>query len=57
MKSFAEKVLIFIAVMMVVAGAGWFGRKAYKKSMERRLVSEAKRYLATNDIRNASLSL
>jgi predicted Zn-dependent protease len=57
MKGFTEKVLIFVAVMALVAGAGWFGRKAYKKTMERRLVSEAKRYLATNDLRSASLSL
>ena len=57
MKSFTNKILIFIAVMAAVAGAGWFGRKAYKKTMERRLVTEAKQYLEKKDFHNASLSL
>ncbi|HEX4265917.1 MAG TPA: hypothetical protein VH597_16405, partial [Verrucomicrobiae bacterium] len=57
MNSFLKKILIFVAVMAVVAGAGWFGRKAYKKSMERRLVSQARQYLAAKDFHNASLSL
>src|ERR1700743_2532847 len=57
MKSFVNKILIFIAVMAVVAGAGWFGRKAYKKTMERRLVSQSREYLARKDLPNASLSL
>ena len=57
MKSFSKKLLIFAAVMAVVAGAGWFGRKAYKKTMERRLVSQSREYLARKDFHNASLSL
>lgn len=57
MKSFVNKILIFVAVMAVVGGAGWFGRKAYKKTMERRLVAEAKHYIDKKDFHNASLSL
>ncbi len=57
MKSFTNKILIFVAVMAVVAGAGWFGRKAYKKTMERRLVAQAKQYMEKKDFHNASLSL
>ena len=57
MKSFVRKILIFVAVMAVVAGAGWFGRKTYKKTMETRLVSQARGYLAGKDFHNASLSL
>ena len=57
MKSFSKKILIFAAVMAVVAGAGWFGRKAYKKTMERRLVSQSGEYLARKDFHNASLAL
>jgi predicted Zn-dependent protease len=43
--------------MMAVAAAGWFGRKAYKHSTERRLVSQAAQYLKTNDFKNAELCL
>ena len=41
MKSFTNKILIFAVVMAALLGAGAFGRKAYKKSMERRLVSSS----------------
>ncbi len=43
--------------MAVVACAGWFGRKAYKKAAERRLVAEARVCLEKKDYRNAALSL
>jgi predicted Zn-dependent protease len=49
--------LIFIAVMAVVAFAGWFGRKAYKKATEHRLIAEANKYLEKQDFRNAGLCL
>ena len=55
MTSFVRKTLIFIAVIAVVAGAGWFGRKAYKTTMERRLVAQAQDYLAKKDFHNAAL--
>jgi predicted Zn-dependent protease len=55
MKSFAKKILIFITVMLLVAGAGWFGRKAYKNSAQRRLVAQARDYLAKKDFRNTAL--
>jgi len=55
MKSFAKKTLIFIAVMAAVAGAGWFGRKFYKRTVERRLVAQAREYLAKKDFHNTAL--
>src|SRR5271169_1131690 len=57
MNGFIKKILIFIAVMAVVAFAGWFGRKAYKKATEHRLIAEAGTYLEKQDFRNASLCL
>src|SRR5208337_3510057 len=57
MSSIIRKALIFVAVMAVVACAGWFGRKAYKKAAERRLVAEARVCLEKKDYRNAALSL
>ena len=43
--------------MAVVALAGWFGRKAYKRATEHRLVTEASHYLEKQDFRNAGLCL
>jgi predicted Zn-dependent protease len=57
MTIFIRRTLIFIAVMAVVALAGWFGRKAYKKATEHRLVAEASHYLEKQDFRNAGLCL
>src|SRR5215467_6170563 len=57
MNGLTKKVLIFVLVMGAVAFTGWFGRKAYKHATERRLVSQAGRYLGTNDFRNAELCL
>jgi len=57
MKGFLKKTLIFIAVMAVVASAGWFGRKAYHKAAGHQLVAEAQKYLGQKDVRNASLCL
>lgn len=57
MNSFLKKTVIFIVVMAVVASAGWFGRKAYQKAAEHRLIAEANKYLEKKDFRNASLCL
>src|SRR5579872_6673853 len=57
MNSFLKKTLIFVFVMAAVAGAGWFGRKVYKKATERRLLAEAHQYLEKKDLRNANLCL
>jgi len=57
MSGITKKLLIFILVMSVVAVGGWFGRKAYKRSTERRLIAEAGQCLTTNDFRNAELCL
>ena len=52
-----RKTLIFIAVMAAVAFAAWFGRKAYTKATEHRLVKEASHFLEKQDYRNAGLCL
>ena len=57
MKSIAKKILIFLAVMAVVALAGWFGRKAYKKAQEHSLIAQAKQYFDKKDWRNGELCL
>jgi len=57
MNGLIKKFLIFVVVMGVVAAAGWFGRKAYKSATEQRLITQASRYLGTNDFRNAGLCL
>jgi len=57
MNGLMKKLLIFVMVMGAVAAAGWFGRKAYKRATEHRLITEASRYLKTNDFRNAELCL
>lgn len=57
MNGLIKKMLVFLLVMAVVAAGGWFGRKAYKKVTERRLVTEASQYLQKKDGRNAILCL
>ena len=57
MNGFIKKTVIFIAVIMAVGLAGWFGRKVYQKTTERHLVAEARTFLAKKDVRNASLCL
>ena len=43
--------------MMVVAVAGWAGRKAYQRATMHRLITEAGNYLAKQDFTQASLCL
>lgn len=57
MHSLAKKALLFVLVMAAVAVAGGFGRKAYKKHGEHRLVAQAAQYLEKKDLRNAGLCL
>lgn len=57
MKSVFNKLLIFVAVMAIVAAAGWFGRKAYKRSAEHKLIALAHQYEAQQDWRNTNLCL
>jgi Flp pilus assembly protein TadD len=57
MSGIARKALIFITVMTVVATAGWFGRKAYKKAAEHRLLAQASQYMQKKDLRNTALCL
>jgi predicted Zn-dependent protease len=57
MNVFLKKATICVLAVATVVGAGWFGRKAYKKATERRLLTEAQQYLEKKDIGNASLCL
>ncbi len=57
MNGSSRKVLIFVVVMLVVAFAGWFGRKAYKRSEEHKLLALAKQYEAQKDWHNTNLCL
>src|SRR5690348_11660356 len=55
MKGLVTKLAIFVAVMTLVAGAAWITRKAYKKGMEHRLISQGKEALEKNNLRDAAL--
>jgi len=57
MNGLIKKSLIFVAVMTVVAASGWFGRKAYKHSMEHRLLLQASQSIAQKDWRKTNLCL
>jgi predicted Zn-dependent protease len=57
MNGLARKTLIFVVVMALVAASGWFGRKAYKRSMEHRLLTQANQYIEKKDWRNTALCL
>ena len=57
MNSLTRKILIFVLVLAVVGGAGWYGRKAYKRCTERNLVAKGRQYLEKKDLRNAVLSV
>lgn len=57
MSGYIRKALICIAVMAVVAFAGWFGRKAYRQVTVRQLTTEASHYLQKKDLHNAGLCL
>jgi predicted Zn-dependent protease len=57
MNSLTKKLLVFLLVMAAVAAAGWFGRKAYKKHREHRLLAQAAQCLEKKDLRSASLCL
>jgi predicted Zn-dependent protease len=57
MEGVTRKILIFAVVMALVAAGGWFGRKAYKRMAERRMIRQAQTYLEKRDWRNAGLCL
>src|SRR5215472_15201859 len=57
MNNLMRKMLIFLLAMAMVAAGGWFGRKAYKRVTERRLIAQARQYMAKKDWRNTGLSL
>lgn len=57
MNAFVRKTLIVVAVMAVVAVAGWAGRKAYLRATMHRLLADASEYLQKQDLKQASLCL
>src|SRR5215469_7382990 len=57
MNDLIRKMLIFLLVMAAVAAGGWFGRRAYKRVTERRLIAQARQYMEKKDWRNTGLSL
>src|SRR5262245_31483771 len=57
MEGLTRKIVIFFAVMIVVGAGGWFGRKAYKKATENRLITKARNYMEAGDGRAAGLLL
>jgi cytochrome c-type biogenesis protein CcmH/NrfG len=57
MNNLTRKALIFGLAMAVVATAGWFGRKAYKRHTEKRLLTQANQYFEKQDLRDAALCL
>jgi hypothetical protein len=52
-----KKLVIFGLAMVLVAAVGWFGRKAYRATVEHRLIAQAALFSKTNDFRNAELCL
>jgi Flp pilus assembly protein TadD len=57
MNGLVKKALIFFAVMALVGAAGWFGRKAYKHSVEHRLLEQAGESIKNRDWRTTDLCL
>jgi predicted Zn-dependent protease len=48
---------MFLLAMIALAIFAWFGRKSYKEATERKLVTQARRYLEKKDFPNAALCL
>ncbi|HLH56762.1 MAG TPA: hypothetical protein VKY92_24465 [Verrucomicrobiae bacterium] len=57
MNGILRKLTIFAVAMGLVAAGGWFGRKAYKRAVETRMVTQARCFAATNDFHNAELCI
>ena len=57
MNSFLKKSIIVVAVLAALAAGIVFGPKAYRRATERRLLGQARQYLARNDEREAALCL
>src|SRR5260370_39930938 len=57
MNNSGKKLVLFFLAMALVAVAGWFVRKAYKKISERNLTTQAAKLLEKNDLTNAALCL
>jgi Flp pilus assembly protein TadD len=57
MNGSGKKILLLFLAMAAVALVGWFGRKAYKSVSERKLVTQAERFLDKKDFTNAALCL
>lgn len=57
MNGLIKKTLIFLAVMLLVATSGWYGRKFYKHTVEQRLLLQARQSIEKKDWRAADLCL
>ena len=57
MNSLTKKALILALVMVTIAAAGWFGRKAWKNHTEHSLLAQARQYIAKNDWHDTDLCL
>jgi predicted Zn-dependent protease len=55
--SLLKKGSVGVVVLVLLAAAGWFGRRVYKKATERHLVAKASWYLGKHDARNAMFCL
>ncbi len=51
-----KKLLIFLAMVLVLAGIMWSGRPLYRHWQGRRLIAQSQQFLATNDFRDAALT-
>jgi predicted Zn-dependent protease len=57
MTSQSRKLITILLLMIVIAVSAWFGRKAYRKVVERRMVTQAARAMETHDFKRAGLCL
>ena len=57
MNGLLRKIFIFGLVMAAIAAGGWFGRKAYKRITERRMLVKARSYMEKKDWASAGMCL
>ena len=51
-----KKFVVLLAVLLVLAGGVWWGRPAYRRWKQERLVAQARAFFGKGDYRNAALS-
>lgn len=50
-----KKIVICVVALALLAGAGWYGRPVYRDWKQRRLLKQAREFVAQADLRNATL--